>query len=105
MNFLGPGWDLFRVLAHELFHSLLEGFDRSSHFGADLIVLLAADVFVSHHTHCQVVSETFSAYDFRYGARCAPVVLEQLFQAVFGLSVTNSITSPFERRGENVWNA
>src|SRR5262249_44783330 len=105
MNFLGPRGHLLGMLAHELLDALLECFDRGPPLGTDIVVLFAADLEVSHQAHCQIIPQPFGAYYFRYRTGGAAVVLEQLFQPVFGLGITNGIRGRLEGRREDVWNA
>src|SRR5215471_16394290 len=91
------------MLAHELFDALLEGFDRGPHLRTNFVVLFAADFLVPHHAHCEVISEAFGAYDFRYGTGGPAIVLEQFFQAVLCLGITHGIRGCFEGLREYMW--
>src|SRR5215831_1291698 len=93
------------MLAHELLDALLEGFDRGPHLRTNFVVLFAVDFLVPHHAHCQVISEAFGAYDFRYGTGGPAIILEQFFQPVFGLGITNGIRGSFEGLREYMWDA
>ena len=90
---------------HELLDAVLISFDGSAHLRADLIVFLAADLFVPPHPLYQVRAIEFRPEDFGHRAVGAAVVLQQFFKPVFGLRVADGKCRRLKRLGEDVRDA
>src|SRR5271166_1447409 len=93
------------MFLHELLDSALIRFDNLPHLGADLLVPGAADLGVPHHALPDVFRERIGPEHFGHGAGRAAIVLEQLLEPVFSLSVTDREGSVRHRRSEYVRDA
>ena len=93
------------MLGHELFDSVLIRFEQCAHFGADLVVPGPADLGVSHDALAEVFAERVGAEDFGHGAGGAAVVLEELFEPVFGLGIADGEGRVIEGGSEDVRDA
>ena len=97
MNLLRPLRHLLGMLFHEVLDAVLISFDARAHLRADLVVFLAADLRVPPHSLDQIAAIRIRAEDFGHRAVRLAIVLQQLFEAVFGLRIADGERRRFER--------
>src|SRR5262249_55321274 len=104
LDLRGPIGYLTWVLVHEPLDPSLIRLDHPAHLRADLAVPGLADLGVPHDSLAEVVLKRDRAENLGHRAPRAAIVLEQLFQTVFGLGIARGVGGVFERGGENVRN-
>src|SRR4030095_9508529 len=90
MDLLGPRRHLVRMLSHKLSDAVLISFDACSHLWAYLLVFLSAYLGVAPHSLDQITTIGVRNEHLRHRPVRAAIVLQQLFEAVLGLGVSDA---------------